>query len=260
METPKKKMRPRDSLQEQEEHAGYVVADTEDDDDDDDHDVQPKSLTRVVSNADTKPLSQKPIARRPSSHADDRPKKTKKRKENPKKNLENAQDSSGKPKISHSGEDDMAKPRSKKRKNKPSTGPAYVADAPTTDEANTDVAATDPIDDGNTTDAANVKNGMNPAEAFKSQTSNSTKKADVDADDKDASKSIYEMAGTSEMALQGLADRLDELGIKLDWIDGDKVAGLVELWKSFKVAQFECSIKEARFNEEVFQSILSSFH
>ncbi|KAB1226590.1 hypothetical protein CJ030_MR1G019151 [Morella rubra] len=192
-------MRPRDSFQEQKDHAGYVVADTEDDDD-----VQPKSLTRLVSNANTM----------------SRPKKTKKRKENPKKNLENAQDS----------------------------GHIILT------------AATDPIDEGNTTDAANVKNGKNPAEAFKSQTSNSTKKADVDTDYKDASKSIYEMAGTSEMALQGLADRLDELGIKLDWIDGDKVAGLVELWKSFKVAQFECSIKEARFNEEVFQSILSSFH
>nr|POE89243.1 hypothetical protein CFP56_69697 [Quercus suber] len=68
-------------------------------------------------------------------------------------------------------------------------------------------------------------------------------------------------AGNAEIILQSFADRIDGEGICLELLHKDVVANLVELWRSFKAAEFECKLQEARFREELLNAaVISSTH
>ena len=47
------------------------------------------------------------------------------------------------------------------------------------------------------------------------------------------------LAANSDVIFQSFADRIDELEIKLQWLQGEDVVIMVELWKSVKAAEIQ---------------------
>ena len=58
----------------------------------------------------------------------------------------------------------------------------------------------------------------------------------------------------SKIIFKGFEARINEQGVQSDFLPEDTVADLVELWKSFKQAEFECSRREAHFSEKLFEA------
>ncbi|XP_023895036.2 uncharacterized protein LOC112006947 [Quercus suber] len=58
----------------------------------------------------------------------------------------------------------------------------------------------------------------------------------------------------SKIIFKGFEARINEQGVQSDFLPKDTVAELVELWKSFKQAEFECSRREAHFSEKLFEA------
>nr|XP_023929637.1 uncharacterized protein LOC112040948 [Quercus suber] len=108
---------------------------------------------------------------------------------------------------------------------------------------------------------SNSKSQDLKTDASKKKTIDTHQADDVDPSASQGVNDTPPAAGNAEIILQSFADRIDGEGICLELLHKDVVANLVELWRSFKAAEFECKLQEARFREELLNAaVISSTH